>query len=273
MIDVSRPDKVLFPETGFTKRDLVDYYRAVWPAIAPHLAGRPTTLVRFPDGVTGPGWFQANCRGPSWLPVAAVRGERGQLLRYAVFDELDAVVWAANQGTIELHPFLWRVDAPERPTATVFDLDPGTPAGLVECAAVALELRDRLVAAGKQPLVKTSGRKGLHVCVVEDGGADFAATKAFARGLAVELEREAPDRVVATTGKAERRGRVLIDWIQNDGGRSTIAPYSLRALPRPGVSTPLSWDEVEFAARERRAEGLVFAPADVLARLERGRVK
>jgi bifunctional non-homologous end joining protein LigD len=259
-------DKVLFPAVGFTKADLVGYYRAVAPAILPQLSDRATTLVRFPDGVNGPGWFQVNCRGrPDWLPVCTVRGQRGQSLSYGIFDRVDALVWAAGIGTIELHPFLWRTATPERPEIILFDLDPIAPAGLVACARVALLVRDRL--AGRSPAVKTSGRKGLHVSIPA-GGVDFAGAKALARQVGDELAAAAPHLVASAAARADRTGRVRIDWVQNDPGRSTIAAWSLRALPRPGVSMPVSWDEVEAAARSGRDEHLIFTPGDALRRLE-----
>lgn len=269
-LSVSNLEKVLFPRTGFTKGALLDYYRAVAPALLPHIAERPLTLVRFPEGVEKPGWFQTNVRGePEWIPVAEVAGKAGQRLRYVLVNEEAALVWVANLGTIELHPFLARASSPDEPRVLVFDLDPGAPASLLECAAVASMLRERLAALGLEAFVKTSGGNGLHMYVPLGGGHRFEATKAFARSLARELEAAEPARVISRMKKAERAGKVFTDWGQNDRSKSTVAPYSLRATPAPLVSTPLEWDELAAALRAHDSTRLVFGPEDALARLDR----
>lgn len=185
---LSNPDKVLFPAAGFTKRDLVDYYVAVAPALLPHLAARPVTLARYPHGVDAPGWYQTNCPPgkPDWLRVAEVRGARGQTLRYCVLDDAAALAWAANAAAIELHPLLAAAGAPARARALVLDLDPRPPAGLGDCARLALRLRAHLSAAGLAAFAKTSGGRGLHLHVPLDGEDGFDRTKAFARALARE---------------------------------------------------------------------------------------
>jgi bifunctional non-homologous end joining protein LigD len=266
-LELTNLDKVLWPATGFTKRELIDYYVAVAPVLLPHLEGRPLTLRRFPDGVDGLGWHQNECRhAPPWLPVYETRGRSGRPLRYCTVDGVAALVWLANGAAVELHPFLWRVEAPRRPTQLVLDLDPGPPAGLAECARVALLLRPLLVEAGLEPLVKTSGSLGLHVQAPLPRPLD---TKAFARGLADRLALERPDAVVAEVRRDARAGRVYVDWLQNDPSRQTVAPYSLRGVPRPLVATPVRWEEVERAAEVASADPLTFGPADVLARVER----
>ena len=255
-------DRVLWPETGFTKGDMIEYYRAVAPALLPHLAHRPLTLWRFPEGVHRPGFWQNECRGaPEWMQTAEIRGQR-----FCVVNELDSLLWIANLGTVELHPFLFRVDAPERPTALVLDLDPGKPAGLLDAAEVALRLRETL---GVPSFPKTSGGYGLHVFAPAGDAATFAETKAAARSLAEARAAEQPGRVIVTARRADRRGKVLVDWLQNDPTRSTVAPYSLRGRPRPTVSTPVTWEEVERAVETRDLELLTFGPADVLDRLAR----
>jgi bifunctional non-homologous end joining protein LigD len=249
-------DRVYWPAGGYTKADLVRWYRALAPALLPHLRDRPLTLWRFPSGVEGRGFWQNECRGaPDFVRVEEVRGQR-----FCVVESVEALDWVANLGTIELHPFAWRFAEPERADAVVFDLDPGPPAGLAECCEVALLLRER-VGAGAS--AKTSGASGLHVYVPTRES--FAGTKARARRVAEELAAERPDLVVARQSRSERRGRVLVDWLQNDATRSTVAPYSLRALTWPTVSTPVTWDEVETRDPAR----LVFTPDDVLARLDR----
>ena len=233
-------DKVLWPGVGFTKRQLVEYYAEIAPVLLPHLDGRPLTVRRFPDGVDGVNWHQNECRGePDWFPVFETHGREGRGLRFCLVDGEAALVWLANQAAIELHPFTWRVEAPRVPTQLVFDLDPGSPAGLAATAAVALSLRDLLSELGLDAYVKGSG----------------AARR--------------PEEVVTEMRKDLRAGKVYVDWLQNDPTRQTIAPYSLRGLPLPTVAAPLTWDEVEQAARSKRDELLVVTVDDVHERLER----
>ena len=269
-VAITNADKVLFPATGFTKGELVAYYDAVAPVLLPHLAGRPITMARFPDGVDAPGWFQMNCRGhPPWMRTVEIVGKRGQRLRYCLVDDRDALRWMINLGTIELHPFLADAARPDAPLALVFDLDPGPPADVLAAARVALAVRAALQARGLASFVKTSGKKGLHVYVALDGTRRYAETSAFARAVAAELAAAAPDAITDRMARGERRGRVLIDWRQNAIGLSTVAPYSLRALPRPTVSTPLGWHEVEAALAARRAADLLFEPRAVVERIAR----
>ncbi len=268
-VRVTNPDRVLWPRTGTTKRELLDYQLAIAPVLLPHLRARATMLWRYPEGVEGPGWFQAQCRGHArWMRTHEILGRRGEILRYCVIEEPAALAWLANLGTIELHPHLWTTDRSTEPTVLVLDLDPGPPAGLVEAARVALVLRDRLADAGLTPVVKTSGGLGLHVLVPLAPGHTFAATKAFGRKLARSVVADAPGLVVDRSGRAERAGRVFIDWVQNDANRQLVAPYSLRATPEPRVSTPVTWTEIEDAAGARAPTRLRFGPRDVLDRLD-----
>jgi bifunctional non-homologous end joining protein LigD len=268
---LSNPGKVLYAAAGFTKRDLVDWYLAVAPVLLPHLAGRPVTLARYPDGVDAPGWYQTNCPPgrPEWLPVAELRGARGQALRYCLLDGAAALAWVANAGAIELHPLLAAADAPARAGALLLDLDPRPPAGMGACARLALRLRARLAGAALEAYPKTSGGRGLHLHVPLDGADGFDETKRFARALAREATREDPDGVTDHLALAGRAGKVLVDWRQNDPNRSLIAPYSLRAATVPRVATPLRWDEVASAADSGDDAALSFGPEDVLARLAR----
>ena len=251
-------DRVLWPEAGWTKGDLVDYYRAVAPWLLPHLADRHLTLWRFPEGVHRGGFWQNECRGaPEWMRTAEVRGQR-----FCVVDNLESLLWLANLSTIELHPFLARVAEPERSTALVFDLDPGPGADVLDCRDVALRLRERIVV---DLYAKTSGSVGLHLAApVEE--MTFDETKAIARRLAEELAAEEPERVTAVPRRLDRGGRVFVDWLQNDATRSTVAPYSLRGTAFPTVSTPVTWDELEAA---RAPEELTFLAPAALERLER----
>jgi bifunctional non-homologous end joining protein LigD len=259
-LSVSNLDKVLYPAAGFRKRDLLAYYRAVAPVLLPHLADRPVQLARFPDGVDGPGWMQSNCRGgPPWLRTHVVTGKRGQKLRFCMLEEVAALVWAANLGTLELHPFQWTALHPDRPRAVVFDLDPGPGCTLRACADAALLVKEAV--APRTCCVKTSGVKGLHVIVPVNGGADFAEAKAFARAVAGELAARHPAALTDKMARSERTGRVFIDTSQNGPGHQTVAPYSLRATPVPFVSAPLAWDELATVAP--------ITPSQAVIRIER----
>ncbi|HEY2027658.1 MAG TPA: ATP-dependent DNA ligase [Myxococcales bacterium] len=265
---VSSLDRVLWPLANFTKRDLLDYLSAIAPTMLPHLKGRPMTLARFPTGVEGRGWFQTNCPNgrPDWLRVREVPGKNGQRFQYALLEEPAAILWAANQGALEFHPA-------QEPGVLVVDLDPGEPAGLVECCEVALLLRER---CGPGAVVKTSGLAGLHVFVpmpdrakLAEAGDGFAALKQRARQIAEELAQQHPDRITAKMLRSLRPGKVFIDWGQNDETKSMAAAYSPRAAPYPFISTPIAWAEVEEAAKTRDARGLRFLPREVLARVEK----
>jgi bifunctional non-homologous end joining protein LigD len=260
-VEITTPDRVLWPAAGFTKRDLLEYYLAVAPVLLPHLADRPLTLGRFPHGVEGRGFAQTECRAaPEWLRTEPIPLRSGEIRNYCVVEDEAGLAWLANRSAIELHPFLGL----ERPRAVVFDLDPGEPADVVDCARVALLLRDVL---GDRAVVKTSGSVGLHVFVPTDR--TFEEGRAYSRCVAEELAAAHPDLVVSTTDRAARTGRVLVDWMQNARMRSTVAPYSLRAAPWPTASTPVLWEEVERAAAERRPELLTFLADDVLRRVDR----
>jgi bifunctional non-homologous end joining protein LigD len=248
-VRVTSLDRVLWPATGTTKRDLLAYVVAVAPALLPHLVRRPVMLWRYPEGVDRQGWFQAQCRSrPDWVPTHSVVAGTGELLDYCLVEEAATLAWLANLGTIELHPHGWRIDHPAEPTALILDLDPGPPAGLAACAAVALRVRERLQADGLSAVVKTSGRAGLHVAAPLLPGHAFDAARAYARRMAEELEASFPVKVIARSVRSERAGRVYIDWMENHANRQLVAPYSPRATPVPQVSTPLTWSEVEATA-------------------------
>jgi bifunctional non-homologous end joining protein LigD len=262
-------DKVLWPEAGVSKSRMIEYYVRVAPTLLAHLEGRPVTIRRFPDGVDGVSWHQNECRGePEWFEVFETAGVGGRSLRFCLVADLAALVWLANQAAVELHPFQWTVDAPRRPTALVFDLDPGPPADLVDCARVGLQLRDLLGEVGLTSYAKSSGSIGLHLHVPLGRPHDAEELKAFARTVAEALAARHPDAVVAEMKKERRSGKVYVDWLQNDATRQTVAPYSLRGLPWPTVATPVRWVEVEQAADEARPELLTFLLEHVLERLE-----
>ena len=261
-------EKVLYPQTGFTKAEAVDYYAAVAGALLPHLAGRPLTLRRYLHGVGGPSRFEKCCpdHRPDWLHVVRIpRKGGGQDIPFCAIDDLPSLMWSVNALNLELHPMLSAEPELDRPTAVAFDLDPGPPAGLAECREVALLLRTVLDAAGLRSHVKTSGGKGLQAFVAVNTAVTYAETKAFARAIAGLLARQVPELVTDRVTRRERPGRVLVDWGQNDRHKSIVAPYSLRGRPRPTVSTPITWPELEDAAPEE----LVFGPDAARERLER----
>jgi bifunctional non-homologous end joining protein LigD len=263
-------DKVLWPDAGLTKGEMIEYYLRVAPVLLPHLQGRPLTLRRFPAGIGKPSWHQNECRGePEWLPVFETPGRGGRVLRFCMVEDLADLAWLANQAAVELHPFTWRTEAPRLPTALLFDLDPGPPAGLIECARVALRLRDLLEGLRMTCLLKTSGSLGLHVHVPLGGPHDGERLKAFARATARVLAERYSNEIIAEMDKSQRAGKVFLDWLQNDPTRQTVAPYSLRGLPWPTVATPVRWEEAERAVAEEKPELLTFLGADVLERVER----
>ena len=259
-------DKVLWPESGFTKAQLITYYMEVAPVLLPHLAGRPVTTRRFPDGVDGVSWHQNECSGePAWFPVFETTGRHGRRLRFCLVDGSAPLLWLANRAAIEFHPFQWRVELPRQPLSLVFDLDPGPPAGLLAAARVALLLRDLLEELGLAALVKTSGSLGLHLHVPLERPSE---TKGLAHDVARALAERHPTEVVADMSRQLRTGKVFVDWLQNDPTRQTVAPYSLRGLAWPTVAAPLAWEEVEEAVARERPERLTIVAQDVAARLE-----
>ena len=266
-LQVSSLDRVLWPATGTTKAELLEHYLAAAPLLLPHVVGRPLTLRRFPQGVGGKDFFQTRTPPhPPWLRTVTLTYPRtGKTFDSPVIDDVAGLVWAVNLTTIELHPFLARVGDLGSPTALVLDLDPGPPAGLAQACRVALLLRGELSARGLASYPKTSGGKGLHVYVpVRD--ATYDATKAVARRLAVDLATEHPDLVVERMTKSLRVGKVLVDWSQNDPGKSTVAPWSVRAQPLPTASVPVAWEEVEVAAAGD-VRGLTFSLTEVRRRM------
>jgi bifunctional non-homologous end joining protein LigD len=266
---LSNLGKVLWPEAGFTKGEMIDYYVRVAPVLLPHVAHRPITLRRFPDGVEGLSWYQTRCRGrPDWVPTRPVIGRTGEIQDYCVVNDLPSLVWVVNLACVEMHPFLAFEERLDEPAVVVFDLDPGPPAGLIECGRVALLVREVLADLRLVSFPKTSSSTGMHVYVPLNSPHTYEDTKPFTRAVARLLEKRHPDNVVEKQTRALRRGKVLVDWLQNDATRSTVAPYSLRATAWPTVSTPVTWEEVEQAVGEDRPEKLTFVPQDIPRRLE-----
>jgi bifunctional non-homologous end joining protein LigD len=265
-LKLSNRDKVLYPEAGFTKGAVIDYYAAVGPTLVRHTAGRPLTLKRYPDGVAGKYFYEKRCptHRPAWVATAPIwSGRVAGEIDYCLANDLPTLLWAANLASIELHTSLSLAAALECPTAVVFDLDPGDGAGVLDCARVALWLRELFDAIGLRMLVKGSGSKGLQTYVPLNSPTSYEETKPFAQAVAELLERQHPELVVSRMSKDLRRGRVLIDWSQNDRHKTTVSVYSLRATPRPMVSAPLTWDEVADAVATDDPAAL-FVEADQL---------
>lgn len=270
-VEISNLDKVMFPATGFTKGEVIDYYTRIAPVILPHLRDRPVTRIRYPDGVDAAHFFEKNKPGgtPTWvhletLPVPGSTKSR-ETVDFVVVDELATLVWLANLAAIELHTPQWRVGAD--PDLLVVDLDPGAPAGLRECCAVAVLMRDRLAADGIAAYPKTSGKKGMQLCCPISGTQPATVVSGYARRVAEELARALPGSVTAKMAKQLRPGKIFIDWSQNNAAKTTVTPYSLRAGATPTASTPLTWDEtVAMATGDRPAEQ--FGADAVLTRVE-----
>jgi bifunctional non-homologous end joining protein LigD len=272
-LKLSNLAKVLYPSTGFTKRDLIEYYAEIGPTILAHLAGRPLTVTRWPDGVEGKSFFQkqAPAHRPEWVRSATLASER-KPIDYVLAEDLPTLVWLANLAAIELHVPLALAASIERPTALVFDLDPGPPATVIECCHVALQIQGMFEHLGLESFAKTSGSKGLQVYVpLNSPEVSYSQTKPFAKTVAELLAQSSPELCVSRMTKTRRTGKVLIDWSQNDAKKTTVCVYSLRATPRPTASTPVEWDEVRSALDSGDPATLAFEAHEMLARVaERG---
>lgn len=258
-------EKVLYPETGFTKAEVIDYYARIAPVMLPHIAGRGVTLKRFPDGVEGGSFFEKRCAShrPGFVDTIDGPGDRGGAIGYCNLDSIPALAWAGNMAALEIHaPMALGADI-ESPQLCVFDLDPGEPATIIECARVGLELRDVLAGIGLDCAAKTSGSKGMQLYVPLNSPHTHDHTSEFAHAVARVLEKHRPDDVTSVMAKAQRPGKVFIDWSQNSRHKTTVAAYSLRAKPTPTVSTPVTWDEVSDCAH---GEPLSFTAPEVLTR-------
>jgi bifunctional non-homologous end joining protein LigD len=269
-VSLSNLDKVFYPATGFTKGHVIEYYTRVAPVLLPHLRDRPLTLKRYPNGVEGQYFYEKQCPShrPEWVPTTPPIPAGGRRIQFCLANDLPTLVWLANLADLELHTSLARVEDYGRPTVLAFDLDPGSPATIVECADVALRLRALLDQLDLRGCPKTSGSKGMQVYVPLDGEVTYAETKGFAHAIANLLEKQHPELVVSEMKKEVRRGKVFVDWSQNDRHKTTVSVYSLRARERPTASTPLSWDEVEAVTESRDPDDLDFTSDEVLARVE-----
>jgi bifunctional non-homologous end joining protein LigD len=271
-LSLTNLDKVLYPAAGFTKGQIVDYYVRIAPALLPHLAGRPLTMKRYPEGVNTQYFFEKNApkyrpEGVQTTPVWSDGNHR--TMHYIMANDLPTLVWIANLASIELHPSLSLGKDIETPTMIVFDLDPGPPANIVQCCQVGLWVKEIFDHFGLQSFAKTSGSKGLQIYIPLNTRTGYDETKSFAHAIARLLEQQHPDLVVSDMKKAIRTDKVFVDWSQNDQHKTTISVYSLRAREKPTVSTPIKWEEVEQALKKKDANLLVFEAKDVLARVEK----
>ena len=267
---LSNLDKVLYPEPGFSKGQVIDYYARVAEVLLPHLRGRPLTMKRYPNGVEGKFFYEKRCpeHRPEWVQTASIWSGRNEgEIDYCLVEDLPTLVWAANLASLELHTSLSLAAAIETPTAMVFDLDPGAPADVLDCAQVAVWIRGLFDQLELRSYPKTSGSKGIQVYVPLGTEVTYEQTKPFAKAVAETLETKFGDRVVSQMTKTKRKGKVLVDWSQNDRHKTTVCVYSLRAKARPTVSTPLEWEELEAALAAEDASRLVFDADQALRRV------
>jgi bifunctional non-homologous end joining protein LigD len=251
-LSLSNLDKDLYPSDGFTKAHILEYYRRIAPFILPHLKDRALTLKRYPEGVEKDFFFEKRCPShrPDWVKTAEVPQDNGEQMTFCMVNDLETLIWVVNLASLELHVPLARAGSPQTPDSLVFDLDPGEPANILECARVALILRDLLSRMGLASYIKTSGQKGLHVFVpLNRKDTTFEDTKTFSKAVAGIMRKHYPDLVTANMAKQERKARVLINWSQNDASKTMICVYSLRAREKPFVSFPLGWKELEDLAK------------------------
>jgi bifunctional non-homologous end joining protein LigD len=271
-LEVSNLDKIFYPDAGFTKGDVIDYYRSISPVLLPHLKARPVTLKRYPDGVEGFTFYEKSCpeHRPSFVKTVAIRRKRDDKdVNYCQLNTEAALAWASNLANLELHVALGSARAPHKPHSVVFDLDPGDGTGVLECAEVAVRLRSLFSELERESVVKTSGSKGLQLYVPLNTKVTYEETRPWAKTIAARLEAETPDDIVIKPSREARRGRVFIDWSQNHPAKTTVCVYSLRAKEQPTVSTPVTWDELTAALDAGDPERLVFTNDDVLKRVEK----
>ncbi len=266
-------EKIYFPQGGFTKGEMIQYYLAAAPYLLPHLKNRPVTMIRFPDGVTGEKFYEKNAPkfAPSWIKTFRVprRHEPGEI-NYILINDAATLAWCANLAALELHPFLHRVPKLDQPTHVAFDLDPGEGADILTCARVAFLVKEILDGLSLASFPKVSGSKGLQIYVPLNRPVTYDATGTFAKAVAELLEQKHPDLVVSQMAKIKRRERALIDWSQNSGSKTTVAVYSMRGKrDEPFISMPVTWAELATAIKTKRSAALFFTPADALKRLKK----
>lgn len=269
-LKISNLDKIFYPSSGFTKGQVINYYVRIAPVLLPHLAGRPLTLKRYPNGALAKFFYQKQCpdHRPDWLPTAPVWSEHNNdNIDFCLVNDLPSLIWAANLAALELHTSLSLAKDVTCPTVLVFDLDPGPPATILECCQVGLWLREFFDQYNLATFPKTSGSKGLQIYIPLNSPTNYDQTKSFAHALAQLLEKQHPELVVSRMTKSLRKGKVLVDWSQNDDHKTTVCVYSLRAREQPTVSTPVTWAEVETALIKKDTSLLTFEADDVLERV------
>jgi bifunctional non-homologous end joining protein LigD len=271
-LSLSNLEKDLYPSYGFTKADILDYYRRVSPFILPHLKGRALTLKRYPDGVAEEFFFEKHCPSyrPTWVKTAEIPQKEGERMTVCLVNDLNTLIWVENLASLELHVPLARADSPETPDSVVFDLDPGDQADILDCARVALIIRELLSPLKLKSYVKTSGQKGLHVyCPLNREETTFGDTKRFSKAVAEVLQRNYPDLVTAKMAKEQRKEKVFINWSQNDAAKTMVCVYSLRAREKPFVSFPLAWEELEQINKQGSPEKLQVLHSEALSQIEK----
>lgn len=270
-LSLSNLEKDLYPSHGFTKAHVLEYYRRIAPCILPHLKDRALTLKRYPEGVEKDFFFEKRCPPhPAWVETAEISRDDGERMTVCLVNNLETLMWVENLASLELHVPLARAGSPETPDSMVFDLDPGEQADILDCARVALILRDLLSRLGLACYVKTSGQKGLHVYVpLNCTETTFEDTKTFSKAMAVVLQKNYPDLVTEKMAKEHRKGKVFINWSQNDSSKTMVCVYSLRARGKPMVSFPLQWGELERLAGEGDPERLQVTHREAATRAEK----
>ena len=270
-LEFTNLEKIFYPATGFTKGDLLKYYSDIAEFILPHLKNRAITMKRFPDGVNGLFFYEKQCPAyaPEWIQTTKVARENGSSINYCMVNDLRSLLWMGNIANLEFHTFLHKASKTLKPDAMAFDLDPGAPADINTCAQVALMLRKLLDSINLESFPKTSGSKGLQVYVPLNTPCSYDETKQFAHNIAIALEQQHPEVIVSKMPKKLRSGKVLIDWSQNDKHKTTACVYTLRAKQIPTVSTPLTWDEVAYAVKKKKAALLNFDSVNVLKRVRK----
>ena len=271
-LEISNVDKVFYPSGGFTKGDMISFYQDISEVLLPHLKGRPVTLKRFPDGAEGSFFYEKECPkyAPDWIKTAPITRRRDNVdVNYCLLDTKPALVWASNLANLELHTVLARARDVTKPIALVFDLDPGEPLGVIACADIALRLKEMFGSFGLEMLVKTSGSKGLQAYVPLNTKVTYEQTKAFAQDVARRMEKDHPSEIISKPSREQRKGKIFIDWSQNDLHKTTVSVYSLRAKERPTVSTPVTWEEVRKAVKKDDPALLTFEYDEVLKRVAR----
>ena len=271
-LSLSNLDKVLYPSAGFAKGQVIDFYARIAPVLLPHLAGRPVTMKRYPDGVDGEYFYEKNApkHRPDWVKTAAIWSRHNRRnINFLLVDDLPTLTWLANLASLEIHPSLALAKDISCPTMMVFDLDPGPPANIVQCSQVGLWLRDIFAHWGIESFPKTSGSKGLQIYVPLNTPTSYEETKEFAHAIARLLEQEHRGMIVSDMKKELRTGKVFVDWSQNDEHKTTVTAYSLRARQRPWVSAPLTWKEVETALRTKKIDAIHFEADEVVGRIKK----